>query len=87
MSPAYPKCRAKGIVQITISEDVRFVDFNPKKPINEIVFSETTDYEIFNGMGVVVSKGNGDKVNITALKNGTFYICYDNKMETFTKKP
>ena len=79
-------CKSKGVVQITLSEPSRDVEFAPKKPINEITFTEKTDYEIFNELGTIVSQGNGSNIDIKELKHGLYYLCYDNKMENFTKK-
>ncbi|MBN1251617.1 MAG: hypothetical protein JXR51_14635 [Bacteroidales bacterium] len=62
------------------------VTFSPDKPKNEIIFSAKTDYEIYNYYGKLITKGSGDKVDVSKLKKGEYFINYDNAMGTFTKK-
>ncbi len=49
-------------------------------------FTAKTQYEIFDYYGKIQSKGEAIKVDVSALKNGTFFINYDNKTETFIKR-
>jgi len=45
-----------------------------------------TMYEIYDQYGNVVKKGYGNKVDITNLPKGGYFINYDNKMGEFSKK-
>ena len=65
---------------------MRKIDFSPKKPTSEINFTESTQYEIFDELGIIVSKGSSQKVDVAELDEGLYYLCYDNKMENFVKK-
>ena len=62
------------------------VTFSPDKPKNEITFSAKTSYEIYNYYGRLITKGVGIKLNVAKLKKGRYFINYDNKMGSFTKK-
>lgn len=57
-----------------------------KKSGNTIIFSQATMYEIYNYYGNIVLKGSGDKIDISKLKSGDYFLNYDNKMDTFKKK-
>ncbi len=62
------------------------VTFSPKKVENEIKFSRPTLYEIYDYYGNIVKKGFGDKVDVSGLKKGEYFLNYDNQMDTFKKK-
>ncbi|MBN2669958.1 MAG: hypothetical protein JXR60_12125 [Bacteroidales bacterium] len=57
-----------------------------KKTNNEISFTQATLYEIYDYYGNVVKVGDSDKIDISQLKSGDYFLNYDNKMETFKKK-
>jgi len=62
------------------------ITFSPQKPKKELIFSAKTSYEIYNYYGRLITKGIGIKVNVSKLKKGKYFINYDNKMSSFTKK-
>jgi len=62
------------------------VTITSKKFETEITFSNETMYEIYDYYGNLVLKGVGDKVNITSLKRGDYFINFDNTMDQFKKK-
>lgn len=62
------------------------VTFSPTKPKNEIKFSAVTSYEIYDFYGRLVKKGKGNKVDISKLKKGDYFLNFDNEMGKFTKK-
>lgn len=75
------------------SEAVKFrsmnpeVTFAPLKADKSIQFTGETMYEIFDMYGNIVKKGFGNKIDITNLPKGAYYINYDNKTgEKFIKK-
>ncbi|MEN8120788.1 MAG: hypothetical protein ABFS35_10600 [Bacteroidota bacterium] len=62
------------------------VTFSPEKPKNEIIFSAKTSYEIYDFYGRLIKKGSGNKIDLTKLKKGDYFLNYDNEMGKFTKK-
>ncbi len=62
------------------------VTFSPVKPKTVINFSAVTAYEIYDFYGRLVKKGTGNKVDISKLKKGDYFLNYDNQMGRFTKK-
>jgi hypothetical protein len=61
------------------------ISFSPKKADKEIVFSALTDYEIYDKFGDIVKKGQGNKVDVSALPKGGYYLNYDNQADEFVK--
>jgi len=62
------------------------ITFSPIKPKNEIKFSATTNYEIYDFYGRLIKKGKGININISKLKKGDYFLNFDNEMGRFTKK-
>lgn len=65
------------------------ITFKPgdgQKASKEIIFSTSTNYEIYDYYGSFITKGYGSKVDVSAFKAGTYFLNYDNKTETFDKK-
>ena len=58
---------------------------NPKVT-NELSFSAETSYEIYDDKGNFIQDGNSQKVDVTNLTKGKYWVNYDNKSENFTKK-
>lgn len=76
-----------------LSENVAYVHnstpitFSPAKPKDEIVFSGSTLFEVYDQYGNIVKRGYADKLDVSTLKKGVYYLNYDNKTgETFTKR-
>lgn len=78
------------------SQDVKFdpkmasVEKNPVKVKTAINFTSggkpvETRYEIFDAYGNIVKKGVGSSVDCSNLKQGAYYINFDNKMEKFIR--
>jgi hypothetical protein len=51
-----------------------------------IEFSSETFYQLFNENGAMVFDGQGTEIDISALEKGRYYLNYDNKTTTITKK-
>jgi len=62
------------------------VTFSPTKPKDIITFSAKTSYEIYNYYGRLIKKGTGIKADVSKIKKGKYFLNYDNKMSSFTKK-
>lgn len=61
------------------------VTFNYKKFRGKINFSAATKYEIFDAYGRKIMAGYGDKIDVSDIDKGTYYINYDNSTESFEK--
>lgn len=53
---------------------------------NNINFNSETSYEVYDYYGNVVKKGFGASCDITTLKKGKYYLCYDNAVTEIEKK-
>lgn len=66
--------------------DIGEITFSPKKASKEVIFTGETLFEIYDTYGGIVKKGFGKTINVTNLKQGMYYLSYDNKNESFIKK-
>ena len=63
------------------------ISFSPIKAKTDVIFTGETLFEVYDSYGNIVKKGFGEKVDVTNLKKGIYYLNYDNKTgETFVKK-
>jgi len=62
------------------------IHFGPEKVRDELLFTDSTLYEIYDSYGNIVFKGFGNKINLKGLQSGLYYINYDNTMGSFHKK-
>lgn len=62
------------------------VTYSPKRVKDSITFSSPTLYEIYDSYGNIVFKGYGEKINVSELQQGDYYINFDNEMSTFKKR-
>ncbi len=69
-----------------LSAPVTFTPGNARKTRDYIVFSAVTNYEIYDYYGKIKLRNRKDKVQVSSLEKGTYFINYDNKTETFIKK-
>ena len=66
---------------------IPMVTFSPVKVKKEITFSRKTLYEIYNMYGNMVARGYADKIDVSSLEKGKFYLNYDGSFgESFDKK-
>jgi hypothetical protein len=73
------------------SSDVPDISFAPIKVKSDINFVASgkpieTMYEIYDQYGNIVKKGYGDKIDVSNLPKGGYFLNYDNKMGEFVKK-
>lgn len=84
------KADSKGLQ--VYSKEVKFISkvaevmLNTPKVTNELTFSAETAYEIYDDKGNFIQDGSGQKVDVTNLTKGKYWVNYDNKSENFTKK-
>jgi hypothetical protein len=52
----------------------------------EVVFSNDTGYELYDPFGNVVKKGYGNICDISNLKRGDYWLCYDNKITEMKRR-
>lgn len=62
------------------------ITFSPIKAKTEVIFTGETLFEVYDSYGNIVKKGYGEKVDVSNLKKGIYYLNYDNKTDTFVKK-
>ena len=62
------------------------VIYGPEKIRNELIFSNKTKYEIYDDKGSLILEGFGDTVDLKGLKRGLYYLNFDNRTESFSKK-
>jgi hypothetical protein len=86
--------------QPRLSKSVDFIceapeaDFGPLKTSKDITFFVKgkqgqlleTMYEVYDQYGNVVKKGFGNKLDVSNLPKGSYYLNFDNKMGEFTKR-
>jgi hypothetical protein len=79
--------------QVVYSKDDKYraveipeVNIIPSKDANELMFSYETLYEIYSANGKLLKRGKEKYVDISELPKGRYYINYDNKTETITKR-
>lgn len=70
-----------------VQSDKPEVTYTPTNRVDDqIVFSAPTLYEIYNEYGNIVFKGYGEKLDVSGLSRGKYYLNFDNSMDTFVKK-
>jgi len=62
------------------------VTFHPIKVKKDIIFTAETMFEIYDSYGNIVKKGFAEKVDVSNLAKGIYYLNYDNKTDKFVKK-
>lgn len=62
------------------------ITFSPVKVAKDIIFTGETMFEIYDSYGNIVKKGFADKVDVSNLKKGIYYLNYDYKTDKFVKK-
>lgn len=62
------------------------ITFSPVKAKTEVNFTRETQFEVYDSFGNIVKKGYSNKVDVSNLKKGIYYLNYDNKTDTFVKK-
>jgi hypothetical protein len=68
--------------------DISFAPIKVKSDINFVANGKPVEtmYEIYDQYGNIVKKGYGDKIDVTNLSKGGYFLNYDNKMGEFVKK-
>ena len=51
-----------------------------------IEFSAETLYEVYDCYGNITKRGYSNKLDISNLTKGSYFLCYDNAMTDFKKK-
>ncbi len=77
---------SKSVEYINIIPELTFIPGNGSSVSNVIYFSNETRYEIYDYYGKLIKTGNSQEVKVDKLKKGTYFLNYDNKTETFSKK-
>lgn len=78
--------------QSKVSQVVSFTSPQPQitytatKPIDNVMFSGETMYEVYDAYGTILKKGFGKNVKLDNLPKGEYYVCYDNAMAELKRK-
>ena len=62
------------------------ITFTPVKVKDFIDFTSETMFEIYDSYGNIVKKGFANKVDVSNLSKGIYYLNYDNSTNKFVKK-
>lgn len=81
---------SKGMINYSpqlkyLSRDLPIVITN-KKFDEEIVFSGTTMYQIYDEKGILVDSGISDRISVVSLKEGKYWLNYGNTTEMIKVK-
>jgi len=77
---------SKSIEYLNNISELSFIPGNGGNVSNVIFFSDETQYEIYDYYGKLIKTGNSQEIKVSNLKKGIYFLNYDNKTETFTKK-
>nr|WP_320117674.1 hypothetical protein [uncultured Marinifilum sp.] len=77
-----PRYSAKIIYQSKQKQ----ISYGPEKIKDNLIFSDSTLYEIYDSYGTIILKGYGAKIDLKGLQTGSYYINYDNTMDSFKKR-
>ena len=69
-----------------LAAPVSFTPGNGRKTRDKVVFSAKTKYEIYNHYGTLVKRGTAKTVDVSKLKEGHYFLNYDNSTAGFMKK-
>ncbi len=78
--------QARYSEEIIYHSPLPVVNFSFVKATKIIQFSNATEYGIFNAYGNLLLKGRGKYVDLGELKEGDYFLRYDNDTQTITKK-
>ena len=73
--------------EITAVSQLNKPSFAIPLDFDRIDFSAETAYEVYDEYGQIVKKGFGKQIEIENLSNGLYYLCFDNTVSEFTKRP
>jgi hypothetical protein len=79
---------------VDFTSEIPESEYTPQKTSKDLSFfvkgkpdkSSETMYEIYDQYGNIVKKGFGNKVDVSNLPRGSYYLNYDNKMGEFSKR-
>ncbi|MBN8702537.1 MAG: hypothetical protein J0M08_05705 [Bacteroidetes bacterium] len=77
---------AKYSKPITFTSKNKSIDYNASSDLSLITFSSESLYEVYDDFGNILKKGFSKQVDLSNLKKGTYYLCYDNSVEEIRKK-
>jgi len=62
------------------------VQFAPKRVITVVNLSRSVPWEVMDSFGNMIRKGNGHTIDMHDLKEGVYYLNFDNRTEKVLKK-
>lgn len=78
--------QSKKSTAVTYISSVTIPTYIISRDQKNIQFSDETMYMVYDAYGAVTKQGYGENINVSNLKKGLYYICYDNVVIDFKKK-
>jgi hypothetical protein len=73
--------------ELEFASDKSKVYFYPKNVSTTIYFSKVVKYEVLDANHKPILKGSGSEVDCTSLSSGNYFVLFENRTESFYKKP
>jgi len=77
---------SQSVEYINNVPEVTFIPGNGGETSQKIYFSTYTRFEVYDYYGKLVKTDADTEIDVSKLKPGTYFLNYDNKTESFTKK-
>ncbi len=77
------KLRKSPTVEFDSVMDAVKYSFDKKE--KAVIFTEETNFELYNAYGQIIKRGFGKKVNMESLPKGDYYISFDNETQKFLR--
>lgn len=71
---------------ITFVSKTKAITYRATSDLNSITFSSECMYEVYDDFANILKKGYSKQIDLSNLKKGTYYLCYDKSVEEI-KKP
>ena len=78
--------KSKFSLPVSYVSNMPQLTFTTSKHSNDVLFSGETLFEVYDLYGNVVKRGFGRSLDVSSLRKGMYYLCYDNTTADFKKK-
>ncbi len=86
------RVKQKDVTGEKVSDNIKYRSMSPPVTFTQgkdqnVNFTSDTKWEVYDLFGNIAKSGNGNEIDVSDLKKGTYYINYDNKTgDKITKK-
>jgi hypothetical protein len=77
--------KVKKTISVEIESGKPMLTFIYNKRSKKVIFSDATQFEIYDAYGRLVIRGYSTQADVAKLDKGDYYISYDNKTDEFHK--